>query len=197
MQFPSGFIQARDCLITSKTFTEETNYGFNSEVAKRGNPHQWVIDFTTRLLTDTRARELSAFLDSLDGRYQTFTLPCPLPFLGSDKSFTVVSGANSGADEIPVDGLSANTTNALVAGDYVKFAFYDKVYKITKTVDSNANGEAVMTIYPRLHATIVANEIVSEAVFTLRMTKDTNGLNLSGSKSHVPIKFSAKEALNV
>lgn len=194
MQFPNDFIQARDCLITSKTFTEVTEYGMNTQVAKRGNPHKWLLDFTTRLLTDLRSRELSAFLDGLDGRYETFTLPCPLPFLGVSRSFSVGNGVYAGSNTIEVKGLPANTVLALVAGDFINFNNHTKTYKILKNVTSNVSGHAFMTIHPRLQTWVSTNELIVEGVFSLRMTKDTSGLSLSGSKSHTPIKFSAIEA---
>lgn len=193
MQFPIEFIQASTCLITSKTFTEITSYGFNDEVAKRGNPHKWVIDFSTRKLLHGKARSLQAFLDTLDGRYNTFTLPCPLPFLGGTNSFSVNNTASAGFDTVSIKGLPVSTTDALIAGDYIKFDSHDKVYKITANADSDISGIASMKIHPRLRQTANVNDVVSEGVFSLRLTKDTTGLNLSG-KVHNIIKVSAAEA---
>ncbi len=194
MQFPNDFIQASSCLITSKTFTEFTSYGFNDEVAKRGNPHKWVIDFSTRKLSHIRSRELQAFLDSLDGRYGTFTLPCPLPFLGASNSFLVENPENAGSNEVMVKGLPNSTTNALTIGDFIKFTNHDKVYKIIESVTSSVTGTATMKIHPRLQTVVNADDGVVEGVFSLRLTKDTSGLNLAGSKFHNTIKVSAIEA---
>ena len=193
MIFPTKFTQASSYLITSKTFTEITEYGMVSEVAKRGNPHKWLVDFSTRKLTHTNARELQSFMDSLDGRYNTFTLPCLLPFLGSTNSFLVAANANAGVNTVSVKSLPVSGINALVAGDYVKFSNHDKVYKITSTVDSSAAGTAIMSIHPRLQANILLNNAVSEGVFTLRLTKDTSGLNIT-KDVHYLIKISAIEA---
>ena len=124
-------------MITSKTFTEITSYGMNDQVDKRGNPHKWLLDFTTRLLNHVQSRELTAFLDSLDGQYYTFTLPCPLPFLGSTSSFAIASDTAVGLNSVSVKGLSANSERGLMAGDYIKFDNHDKVYKITETVTSS------------------------------------------------------------
>ena len=193
MQFPNEFIQPSKCLITSKTFTELTDYGFNIEVAKRGNPHKWLIDFTTRKLSHHNSREVQAFLDSLDGRYVTFTLPCPLPFMGGTNSFSVVGSNAAGSNQVNVDGLPNSTVKALMAGDFIKFDNHDKCYKIIESLDSNGVGAGVMKIHPRLQFNINDNDVISEGVFTLRMTKDTTGLSLSG-KVHEIIKVSAIEA---
>lgn len=194
MQFPNDFIQASTCLINSKTFTEVTSYGFNDVVAKRGNPHKWIIDFTTRKLNHIKARQLQAFLDSLDGRYTIFTLPCPLPFLGGDNNFSVASNANAGDNSISVNNLPNSITDILVAGDFINFSNHDKTYKIVENADSNGSGNATMKIYPRLQSNIIAGNSITEGVFTLRMRKDEVGLNLSGSNAHNLIKVSAMEA---
>ena len=192
MQFPNEYVQPSTCLITSKTFTELTSYGFNDEVAKRGNPHKWLIDFATRKLTHKSSRSLQAFLDSLDGRYGTFTLPSPLPFLGDTTSFAVSASASAGVNQISVKNLPVSKAGALVAGDFIKFANHDKVYKIVNDAATNASGITTMVFYPRLQANVFANSVISEAVFTLRLTKDTTGLNLTGG-THNIIKISAIE----
>lgn len=194
MQFPNAYIQASTFLITSKTFTEVTEYGMNTEVAKRGDQHKWWIDFTTRLLNHRQARELSAFLDSLDGRYNTFTLPCPLPYLGKSTSFITDGTSYAGSDTIDVTGLLSNQSEVLVIGDYITFDNHDKVYKIKETIDSSVAGSGVMKIYPNLFTDVPAGTNINEGVFTLRMTKDSSGLSLSGNKQHLSIKISAKEA---
>ena len=180
-------------MITSKTFTELTTYGMNTQVGKRGNPHKWLIDFTTRLLNHKDARELTAFLDSLDGQYNTFTLPCSLPFLGSSTSFNVAANAVAGSNTVDVKNLQLNDVEALVVGDYINFDNHSKVYKIMQTVTSNGSGLATMTIYPRLQQNINVDDSIDEANFTVRMTKDTSSLSLVGGKLHLPIKFSVIE----
>ncbi len=191
--FPVEFIQPSACLIKSKTFTEITSYGFNDEVAKRGNPHKWTIDFRTRKLVHADARELQAFMDSLDGRYTTFTLPSPLPYMGAVSSFNSRLSASAGDNSIEVKNLNTNGDGDLKAGDYLNFSNHDKVYKIINSVDGDGSGNATMVIHPRLFVDIAANQSIVEGVFSLRLTSDNTGLNLSGS-SHNIIKISAAEA---
>lgn len=194
MQFPNEFIKASSCLITSKTFTELTSYGMNDEVGKRGNPHKWVIDFATRKLRHRPARALQAFIDSLDGRYNTFTLDCPLPFMGDTESFLVRVSALAGSNTVSVKNLPASKSEALIAGDFINFSNHDKTYKIVNTVSSSGSGIATMTIHPRLKSNIAANNSVTKGVFTLRLTSDSSSLELKGGEPHNIIKISASEA---
>ena len=194
MQFPTKFVKAQTCLITSKTDTEVTEYGMNTVVAKRGNPHKWVIDFTTPPLNHELARELGAFLDSLDGRYETFTLPCPLRFMGGTDTFQTSALGSTGDNSIIVSGLPTSTVDALKAGDYVKFDGHDKVYKIIQNADSDTSGLATMYVHPRLQSIVPPSTTVSEAVFSLRMRKDDLSLSLSAKTGLTPVKVSAIEA---
>ena len=198
MQFPTGFTDASTCSITKKTLTEVTEYGMNTEVAKRGNPHKWRVEFQTRLMNHQRARELNAFLETLDGRYGTFTLSCPLPFLSASSNFTVGNntGGNTvaGSNTIAITGLPENTSDALMAGDYLKFANHDKVYKCILNANSIGGGSAVMSFYPRLVADVPDTTAISEGVFTLRMTKDDLALSLDAKKPLLKTLVTAIEA---
>lgn len=198
MQFPTGFTDASTCSITKKTLTEVTDYGMNTVVGKRGNPNKWRVEFRTRLMNHQRARELNAFLETLDGRYETFTLPCPLPLLSAASSFTVDFNAGGGQvagdNTITVTGLPEYTVDALMAGDYFKFANHDKVYKCVLNANSVAAGSAVMTFYPRLVAAVPDGTVVSEGVFTLRMTKDDLTLALDAKKPLIKTLVTAIEA---
>ena len=194
MQFPTKFVKAQTCMITSKTDTEVTTYGMNTVVAKRGNPHKWVVDFATPPMQHEAARELGAFLDSLDGRYETFTLTCPLPFLGGTATFQTGSLGGQGDNSISVTGLPADEIDALKAGDFIKFNGHDKVYKIVQNADSNGSGLATMYFHPRLQAIVAPSTAITEAVFSLRMRKDDLSLSLSAKTGLTPVKISAIEA---
>ncbi len=193
-EFPSKFLRAQQCTITSKTFTELTEYGMNTEVAKRGNPHKWRIEFRTPPLWSNDARELQAFLDSLDGRYGTFTLPSPLLFMGTTKSFNVDNNALAGLASVDVGGLDPSDVNAIKGGNFIKFDNHDKVYKITKSVGSDVGGKATINIYPRLFANVIASEGVTNAIFTLRMTKDDLSLSLNATQGLQPVLITAIES---
>lgn len=193
-QFPTEFVQMSTALITNKTFTEITEYGMNDEVAKRGNPQKWQLDVKTRQLPEEDARALNAFLDTLDGRFGTFTFPQPLKYLSADNNFQVDVGSSAGSEHVQVKGLPINNAKALVTGDFLTFAGHTKTYKIVETSASDASGKATVRIRPRLFADVSVNEVVGEGVFTLRLTKNDTSLSLSGSATHYPLKITAREA---
>jgi len=192
--FPVKFSSASKCNITSKTFTEVTEYGMNTEVAKRGNPHKWRVEFETKKFWSDDIRELGAFIDGLGGRFGTFTLKCPLRFMSADNSFKVSSSVVAGLDSINVGGLPFNTVGALRAGDFITFANHTKAYKIKESTDSDNTGKATLKITPRLFANVTINEDVGEGVFTLRMTKDDSTLSLDANKGLTSVLIRAIEA---
>jgi polyisoprenoid-binding protein YceI len=102
-------------------------------------------------LQQEKAQEIFAFLQKQKGSFEDFTIQAPLDNLGASKSETdiVVNGAHtSGDNTIAMDGFS-QTTGALKAGDYIKFANHSKVYMVSE--DANASGgAATVTISPNL-----------------------------------------------
>lgn len=191
MILPAKFNRGRKCTITSKTLTEVTDYGFNTQVNKRGNGQKWAIEFTTGLLEERDARELVAFLDSLNGRYETFTMDCPLRYLGKNTSFKV--DGTAGSNTLAVSQLYNNDTDVLVAGDFISIAGHDKVYKVVTGTDADGAGDGSITIFPKLQTTVV-NANGSPATFTLRMVADNNSLAIDAAKSHHTVLISAIEA---
>lgn len=190
MILPSKFARARKCTITSKTLTEVTEYGFVNQVSKRGDGQKWAIEFTTGLLEERDARELSAFLDSLNGRYESFTMDCPLRYLGKNNSFKV--DGTAGTNTLAVNQLYNNNTEVLVAGDFISIEGHDKVYKIVTGTDADGAGNGSITIFPKLMTT-VSNANGSRATFTLRMVSDNNSLALDAVKTHHRVLISAIE----
>jgi hypothetical protein len=190
MIFPEKFARARKCTITSRTLTEVTEYGFVTQVSKRGNGQKWAVEFTTGLLDERYARELSAFLDSLNGRYETFTMKCPLRYLSYNENYT--ASGSIGTNSLSLSNLTPNLTDAILAGDFISIDGHDKVYKIVKGVSSNGSGQGVIEIFPKLQ-TSVSSKVVSRAIFTLRMVSDNNSLALDAIKSHHTVLISAIE----
>ena len=105
-----------------------------------------------------------AFLVKQKGSFETFTFEYPLDNLGADKGETdiLVNGALSiGSTTIAMDGFNASTTGVLKAGDLIKFANDTKIYMVTADADSNASGQADISIEPPLQDAVVDNEAVT------------------------------------
>lgn len=191
MQFPSKFIQASKVTITSKTLTEQVKYGLRSNKAKRGDPHQWSVEWVTRKLTDRDYSELTAFLNGLNGKYGIFTLPNPKPYYSTDMSYQVDGGKTAGSDVIAVKNLTDN----VIAGDFINFDNHTKTYQIQLTSEQPVNGETTVTITPRLQVDVPDNAVISKAQFTLSLTSDNMASVFEAAKLHTPILIAAEEVL--
>lgn len=108
---------------------------------------------------------VSAFLEAQTGQLETFQIVIPIESQSSgDVSGTVLAnGAFAiGVKQITVDGF----TGTLPAGDYVKWAGHDKVYRLT----AGTTGPGAITISPPLVAAVADGEalVIDDVPFTVR-----------------------------
>ena len=192
-QLPVKFQRASECTITSKTLTIETEYHFNSQVNKQGNNHRWDIEFRTGKLWQNDYRELVAFMTSLNGKYGTFTMVSPFAWLSPETSLTVAATASKGNKSIALKNLTPNLQGAVLAGDYIVCANHQKAYVVTVGTDADGLGNGTIEVYPPLFESVPTDTVISEAVFTLRLTSDNVPLNLRGSELFHNFRVSAKE----
>lgn len=193
MIFPAKYLDASTFTLTSETLTEVTEYGLNYEVAKRGNPHRWNIEFRTIPLDHSNSRGLNAFLNSLDGRYETFTMTSPLPWLSKSTTLTLANNASAGDSQVTVfTGLIAQT-DVISAGELIKFENHDKVYEIQEDMNTDNAGRATLKLTPNLFEAVSLNGSVTKAVFTLRLNKDKIALTLDATKLSRPVTITAVE----
>ena len=118
-----------------------------------------------------------AFLQKQKGMINTFKIGYPLDNLGASKLETdikVVGTQSAGDANIASDGFS-QTTNALRAGDLIKFANHTKVYMVTDDITASG-GSASILISPPLVAAVADNEVitVNKPQFTVYLTGDTS-----------------------
>lgn len=192
-QLPVKFQRVSECTITSKTLTEETEYYFNSQTNKHGNNHRWDIEFRSGKLHQDAYRELAAFIVSLNGKYEAFTMTSPFAWLSGDTSFTVAATVSTGNTSVALKDLTPNRIGAVKAGDYINFANHQKTYLVTKGVDADGAGNGTIEVYPPLFQQVPTDAAIVEAVFTLRLTSDNVPLNLQGSELLHNFRVSAKE----
>lgn len=193
MIFPAKYLDARTFTLTSETLTEITEYGLNVEVAKRGNPHRWNIEFRTIPLDHANMRGLNAFLNSLDGRYETFTMTSPLPWLSTATNISIGASWAAGSSQIDVFTNVLNETGVVSAGEIFKFTNHDKVYEVQEDADSDGSGVATLKLTPNLFEAVGTGDTLVKAVFSLRLTKDKTALTLDANKLSVPVVITAVE----
>lgn len=121
----------------------------------------WQINLTSVPLDYATGLAVAAYLDGLEGALTVFNLPCPIPALASYTGLTVASAVGKDASTVTVTGLPANQAEALMAGDFIQFAGSPKAYRLTKTTFSNASGDAIAWVTPRLMAGMNSGVAVS------------------------------------
>jgi hypothetical protein len=140
-----------------------------------------------------------AFLMKQKGSFESFTFEYPLDNLGADKAETdiLVNGALSiGSTTIAMDGFNASTTGVLKAGDLIKFANDTKIYMVTADADSNASGQADISIEPPLQNAVVDDEVVTvnKPSFKVSLTQD-DLLYSTDASGFFTLSFDVREVL--
>jgi len=90
-------------------------------------------------LTKAQMMPINAYIESLQGESNEFTISLPMPMLGAVSGSPVTNSARAGgSNSIAIDNLVASVTSVFVAGDWINFNNHSKGYKIVSTVDSEA-----------------------------------------------------------
>ena len=155
------------------------------QVRSRGAVHRWLIEGT---LPDNMSRDelapIMAFLVARRGRYETFTFTPPVlcNARGTATGTPLVDGAGQTGRNINTKGWTINITGILKAGDFVKFNAHNKIYMVTADADSDAAGNAVISIEPALFESPADNEsiVVNDEPFNVSLGDDEAALSLEG-----------------
>jgi len=144
-------------------------------------------------------QEYYAFLVKQKGSFEDFTFEYPLDNLGADKGETdiLTNGAQAvGDNTIAMDGFSVSTTGVLKGGDLIKFSGHDKVYMVTGDANSNASGQATVSIEPPLQAALADNEAVTvnKPSFTVVLVQD-DVLYSTDAAGFFTLSFDVREVL--
>lgn len=138
------------------------------QVRNRGG-QRW--EFTLQFPPMKRATwaPIDAFLTDQEGGLDTFQIVLPeLSDSSGSASGTALTNATGaiGATSIAVDGF----TGSLKAGDFIKFASHEKVYKLT----ADRSGAGTMSFKPGLVAAVANNEGITynSVPFTVRQSGD-------------------------
>lgn len=143
------------------------------------------------------AEEWLAFLLTLQGQLGTFLLGDPLGASprGVATGTPQVRDAGQSGRKLATKGWTPNTTGILKAGDWVGLG--QRGYKLLRDADSNASGEAILDIFPRIREIPNVNDtITTENVKTLmRLAGSTYDVWSADETRAYAISFSAVEAL--
>lgn len=187
MQLPSQLaIESVELKSNSPTILSE---GRNLVTLARAIPsHRWEATLKSVNLTSAESRAVYAWLNTLGGRYGSFT--AVLPEISTPKGVAtgnpIASGSYAiGASTITMSGFTASAIGQLKAGDVIKFANHSKVYQVTADASSNSSGVASVSIYPKLMKAVPSATAVTvrEVPFLFRLDNDIQEYKLSVSNS--------------
>lgn len=173
---------------SSPTTFQSVKYEYDGEA--------WLIDVSYPLLTRAEAAPFFAFLASLRGQNGTFLFGDTLLStpLGTGVGTPLVNGANQTGSKVLVsDGWGASQV-VLKGGDFLQID--SRLYMVLADVTSDASGNALIDVFPKLrqhadNAAIVLNN--PKGLF--RLNGDQINVVEAGQTQLFNIAFSATEAL--
>lgn len=185
MSLPTTKIRDVTIRAITKTALSESPYS-GVEQAYEYDYQKWALDINYPPLTQTQAQELIGYLLSLNGRANTFTFTLPdaaFPILGNAFANGLVNGGSQTGSSVESDGWPANMESLLKAGDYI--GINGRLYMVTADVDSDASGEATISIWPNIRAINDNDEIkITERSSTFRLTSPNIEYNINIAKAY-------------
>jgi len=150
--------------------------------SRKMGSQKWEFSASYPPLTRAEFQPVSAYVDSLRGRHTVFTV---VPTEISSTAGANVSGVvtSTGAVAVGISSIAVTgLTGTLKAGDFVKFASHDKVYRLT--ADRASNG--TVAIVPPLVAAVSSSEqlIYSDVPFTVRLKNDVQSYSIGTDMLH-------------
>jgi len=177
-------------------------FTFTQQVQKLQG-QRWEADISLPLMERANAEQWISFFVKLNGSYGTFLMgdpngATPRGSASSDAGTPLVNGASQTGTDLAIDGLPASATGYLKAGDYIQLGSgaTTQLYKVLDDVDSNASGEATLTIWPDLRSSPAddAAVTVSGAKGLFRLTTNVTDWQINAAGFY-QLSFGAAEAL--
>ena len=135
-----------------------------------------------------------AWLLSLKGQLGTFELgdPTGATARGALGGTPITNGVDQTGGSIDIDGCTAEVTGWLKAGDYVQIGRH--LHKVLQDVDTNADGEATLELWPSVRFPIANNSeiITSNPVGRFRLNSGAQDWSID-TASVYGITFAAVE----
>ncbi len=160
----------------------------------------WEADITLPPMKRADAEYWISFLLKLNGPYGTFLLGDPNGATprGVATGTPRVNGAGQSGGELVTDGWTPDTTGILKAGDYIQIGvdLQADLYKVLDDVNSDASGNATLTLWPDLR-TGYANDTIIYTTNTkglFRLTSSQAGWDINEAAIY-GLTFGAREAL--
>ena len=199
---PSTGIASVNLIARNAAALSQSPFTFAQQV-QRNQGARWEADVMLPPMKRETAEPWIAFFLKLYGPYGTFLLGDPNASTPRGSASTapgspVINGASQTGDSLAIDGLPASATGYLKAGDYIQIgtASDSQLYKVLEDADSNASGEATLTIWPDLRSspTDGAPVTVNNARGLFRLSTSESNWSIS-TGGFYSMNFGAVEAL--
>jgi len=160
----------------------------------------WEADISLPVMKREDAEYWVTFLMKLNGVYGTFLLGDPAASTprGVATGSPVVNGASQTGNELITDGWTVSTTGILKAGDYIQLGSgsSSRLYKVLDDVDSDASGNATLTIWPNLRSSPDDDDtiVTTNCKGVFRLSSNVTEMNVNEASLY-GVTFGAKEAL--
>lgn len=160
----------------------------------------WEADITLPPMKRPDAEYWISFLLKLNGPYGTFLLGDPNGATprGVATGTPRVNGAGQSGGDLITDGWTPDTTGILKAGDYIQIGVDSQadLYKVLDDVDSDASGNATLTVWPDLRTSYANDTIIytqnTKGLF--RLTSSQAGWDINEASIY-GLTFGAREAI--
>lgn len=181
--------------INTAVAVSRSEYTFEQQ-AQEYDGSGWTLDITPPPLDANDARDLLAFIASLNGPKGTFLFGVPSMRTprGTASGTPLIQGGGQVGQELITDGWTPSITNILRKGDFIQIA--TRLFVILQDVNSDGSGNATLDIWPKIINPPADNApiITSDPKGLFRLTGNRNGF--SGDKERIfDFPISAEEAL--
>lgn len=168
--------------------------------AQASSGQMWQADVTLPPMKREDAEKWIAWLVSLRGQFGTFNMgdPSAATPRGVATGTPRVNGASQTGEDLNIDGCTANVTGWLKAGDYIQLGSgaTATLHKVLADVDTNASGEATLSLWPHIRSAPADNAtvVVSDTVGRWRLASNESSWSVNEASIY-GITFSAREAI--
>ena len=184
------------------TAISQSPFTFAQQVVKHQG-ERWRASISLPPMKRVDAENWIAFLLTLRGQYGTFLLgdpngTAPRGSAATTAGTPVVNGASQTGEDLNIDGLPTSVTGYLLAGDYIQLGSgpSSSLYKVLTQVNTNASGQATLTIWPSLTTAPADGDTITlnntKSVF--RLSSNTASWEINNISSY-GITFDCVEAL--
>jgi hypothetical protein len=163
LAFPSQCV--KEITIRAKTIVGFSASPFTGQQQVYKHQGQWwEAEMSFPPMRRENAEEVAAFLIKLNGRYGTFLMgdPANTSPRGLATGTPRVKGAGQTGNELITDGWTINTTNILMAGDWIQLGAgaTSRLHKVLDNVNSDGTGTATLTLFPSLRSIPADNAVI-------------------------------------